>query len=281
MKKKILAMVLSLAMCCSMTACGSANKDTATSGGASSDKKAASKNDNGSDLAYIQDKGTLIVVGVTDFAPMDYKDESGNWIGFDADMASAFAESLGVKAEFVEIDWDNKIMELDGKTIDCVWNGMTLTDEVTSSMACSDAYCNNAQVVIVPNDKADKYQTVDSIKELTFAVEAGSAGEDQAKALGLNYTAVKAQADALMEVAAGTSDAAIIDSLMAAAMVGEGTGYDKLTYTVGLNSEEYGVGFRKDSDLVAELNKFFADSKADGSMEKCAETYKVQAALAK
>ena len=213
---------------------------------------------------------------------MDYKEDgSDEWIGFDADMAKAFAESIGVEAEFLEINWNNKIMELDGKTIDCVWNGMTLTDEVTSSMACSDAYCNNAQVVIVPKDKADKYQTVDSIKELTFAVEAGSAGEDQAKALGLNYTAVKAQADALMEVAAGTSDAAIIDSLMAAAMVGEGTGYDKLTYTVGLNSEEYGVGFRKDSDLVAELNKFFADSKADGSMEKCAETYKVQAALTK
>lgn len=278
MKKKILAMVLSLAMCCSMTACGSANKDTATSGGASSDKKAASKNDNGSDLAYIQDKGTLIV-GITDFEPMDYQKGSDEWIGFDADMANAFAKSLGVKAEFVEIDWDNKVLELDAKSIDCVWNGMTLTDEVTSSMACSDAYCNNAQVVIVPQDKADQYQTVDSIKELTFAVEAGSAGEDQAKELGLNYTAVKAQSDALMEVAAGTSDAAIIDSLMAAAMVGEGTGYANLTYTVGLNSEEYGVGFRKDSDLAAELNKFFKDSKADGSMEKCAEKYKVQAAL--
>ena len=253
--KKLLSLLLVAAMGLSLVGCG----------GSDSGSK--------SDMEYVKDKGTL-VVGVTDFAPMDYKDESGNWIGFDADMASAFAESLGVKAEFVEIDWDNKI-------IDCVWNGMTLTDEVTSSMACSDAYCNNAQVVIVPKDKADKYQTVDSIKELTFAVEAGSAGEDQAKALGLNYTAVKAQADALMEVAAGTSDAAIIDSLMAAAMVGEGTGYDKLTYTVGLNSEEYGVGFRKDSDLVAELNKFFADSKADGSMEKCAETYKVQAALTK
>lgn len=231
-----------------------------------------------SDVAYIQDKGSLIV-GITDFAPMDYKDENGDWIGFDADMAKLVAEKLGVEVEFIEIDWDNKIMELDGKTIDCVWNGMTLTDEVTSSMACSDAYCNNAQVVIVPQDKADQYQTVDSIKELTFAVEAGSAGEDQAKELGLNYTAVKAQSDALMEVAAGTSDAAIIDSLMAAAMVGEGTGYANLTYTVGLNSEEYGVGFRKDSDLAAELNKFFKDSKADGSMEKCAEKYKVQAAL--
>ena len=260
--KKLVALVLVAVMGLSMVGCG----------------KKDSSNDSKSDLEYVKEKGTL-VVGVTDFAPMDYKDDSGNWIGFDADMASAFAESIGVKAEFVEIDWDNKIMELDGKTIDCGWNGMTLTDEVTSSMACSDAYCNNAQVVIVPQDKADQYQTVDSIKELTFAVEAGSAGEDQAKELGLNYTAVKAQSDALMEVAAGTSDAAIIDSLMAAAMVGEGTGYANLTYTVGLNSEEYGVGFRKDSDLAAELNKFFKDSKADGSMEKCAEKYKVQAAL--
>lgn len=260
--KKLVALVLVAVMGLSMVGCG----------------KKDSSNGSKSDLEYVKEKGTL-VVGVTDFAPMDYKDDSGNWIGFDADMASAFAESIGVKAEFVEIDWDNKIMELDGKTIDCVWNGMTLIDEVTSSMACSDAYCNNAQVVIVPQDKADQYQTVDSIKELTFAVEAGSAGEGQAKELGLNYTAVKAQSDALMEVAAGTSDAAIIDSLMAAAMVGEGTGYANLTYTVGLNSEEYGVGFRKDSDLAAELNKFFKDSKADGSMEKCAEKYKVQAAL--
>lgn len=260
--KKLVALVLVAVMGLSMVGCG----------------KKDSSNDSKSDLEYVKEKGTF-VVGVTDFAPMDYKDDSGNWIGFDADMASAFAESIGVRAEFVEIDWDNKIMELDGKTIDCVWNGMTLIDEVTSSMACSDAYCNNAQVVIVPQDKADQYQTVDSIKELTFAVEAGSAGEAQAKELGLNYTAVKAQSDALMEVAAGTSDAAIIDSLMAAAMVGEGTGYANLTYTVGLNSEEYGVGFRKDSDLAAELNKFFKDSKADGSMEKCAEKYKVQAAL--
>ena len=102
-----------------------------------------------SDLAYVQGKGTL-VVGITDFEPMDYKNENGEWIGFDADMAKAFAESLGVSAEFVEIDWDNKIMELDSKTIDVVWNGMTLTDEVKAAMECTNAYCNNAQVVVVP-----------------------------------------------------------------------------------------------------------------------------------
>ncbi len=153
---------------------------------------------------------------------MDYKDADGNWIGFDADMAKAFAESLGVTAEFVEIDWDNKIFELEGKTIDCVWNGMTLTDEVTSAMECSKAYCNNAQVVIVHADQADLYQDVDSLKELNFAVEAGSAGEAQAKSNNFSYTPVQQQSAALMEVAAGTADAAIIDSLMAAAMVGEG-----------------------------------------------------------
>ena len=205
-----------------------------------------------SDLAYVQGKGTL-VVGITDFEPMDYKDESGNWIGFDADMAAAFAKSLGVSVEFVEIDWDNKIMELDGKTIDCVWNGMTLTDEVKSAMECSNAYCNNAQIVIVPADKAEQYQDKESLKELTFAVEAGSAGEAQVTELGAEFTPVTTQANALMEVAAGSSDAAVIDSLMAAAMVGEGTGYANLTYTVQLNSEEYGVGFRKGSDLAAAL----------------------------
>lgn len=274
--KKILVLMMTLIMTLSLAACGSPKEEKETSSNAPSDNSSSEE----SDVAYVKDKGTL-VIGITDFAPMDYKDESGEWIGFDADMAKAFAESLGVKAEFVEIDWDNKIMELDGKTIDCVWNGMTLTDEVKSSMSCSNAYCNNAQIVIVPKDKADKYQDTDSLKDLSFAVEAGSAGEEQVKSLDLKYTAVKAQADALMEVAAGTSDAAVIDSLMAAAMVGEGTSYADLTYTVGLNNEEYGVGFRKGSDLTAALNDFFAASDKDGSMAKIAETYSVQAALIK
>ena len=102
-----------------------------------------------SDVAYIQEKGNLII-GITEFEPMDYKDESGEWVGFDADMARLTAEKLGVEAQFVVIDWDNKIMELESKTIDVVWNGMTLTAETTSAMECTNAYCNNAQVIVVP-----------------------------------------------------------------------------------------------------------------------------------
>ncbi len=251
-------------------------EDTAPAADQSADQTAAD-----SDLAYVQSKGTL-VVGITDFEPMDYQDENGEWIGFDADMAKAFAESLGVSVEFVEIDWDNKILELGSKAIDCVWNGMTLTDEVTSAMACSNAYCNNSQVVIVPADKAADYADVEACKDLSFAVEAGSAGMAEVEKLGYSFTEVKDQATALMEVAAGTSDAAVIDSLMAGAMVGEGTSYDNLTYTVSLNAEEgeqYGVGFRQGSDLAAALNDFFTAAYADGSMQACAETYGIQAAL--
>ena len=132
---------------------------------------------------------------------------------------------------------------------------------------------------MVPADKADQYQTIESLKDLVFAVEAGSAGEAEVTALNLATNPVLAQADALMEVAAGTSDAAAIDALMAAAMIGEGTSYANLTYTVGLNSEEYGVGFRKGSDLAAELNAFLVKIYANGELQKIAETYKVQAAL--
>lgn len=146
-------------------------------------------------------------------------------------------------------------------------------------MECTDAYLQNAQVVVVPSDVADQYQDTDSLSDLSFAVEAGSAGEKEVSALELDYTSVTAQADALMEVNAGTSDAAVIDLLMAAAMIGEGTGYADLTYTVSLNSEEYGVGFRKGSDLAGELNEFFAQCYEDGTMQQCAETYGVQAAL--
>ena len=277
--KKLIALLLAGCMMASMVVgCGS--KEEAAEAPAATEEAAEAEDtaEAESDLAYVKEKGVL-VVGITDFAPMDYKNEAGEWIGFDADMAKGFAEKLGVDVEFVEIDWDNKILELDGKTIDCVWNGMTLTDEVKAAMDCSNAYCNNAQIVIVPADKADDYQTVESLEGLAFAVEAGSAGEAAVTDLGLDCTPVKAQSDALMEVAAGTSDAAVIDSLMAAAMVGEGTGYADLTYTVGLTTEEYGVGFRKGSDLVAELNAYFVEAYADGSMQECAANYGVDAAL--
>ena len=286
--KKTLSLALALTMALSLAACGnsgasssSAPADASGSSSQANSSTSSSSANTESDLAYVQDKGTL-VVGITEFEPMDYQNTDGEWIGFDADMAKAFAKSLGVEVQFQVIDWDNKIMELDGKTIDVVWNGMTLTDEVTSAMSCSNPYCNNYQVVVVPADVAADYPDAASMSELNFAVESGSAGEEQAELNGFTSTPVLDQATAVLEVESGTADAAIIDSLMADAMVGEGTSYEDLTYTISLNEEEgeqYGVGFRKGSDLVEKLNQFFVDSYADGTMTALAETYGIQAAL--
>ena len=253
--KKLIAVILAFVFVLSLSACGA--------------------NEPASDLEYIADNGK-IVVGITDFAPMDYEDENGEWIGFDADMAKKFAEYLGVEVEFIVIDWDNKIFELENKSIDVVWNGMTLIDKVKNAMGCSDPYCKNAQVVVVKSDVAAQYQDEASLADLAFAVEAGSAGKEIVESLGLDFTEVAYQSDALMEVAAGTSDACVIDLLMAGAMIGEGTGYPDLTYTVSLTSEDYVVGFRKGSDLVAKFNEFWAEVCADGTVLEIAKLYGVQ-----
>ena len=284
--KKIVSLALALLLSLSLVACGGTNNgaaDNANTAGNSGNTTNNSENTDAadgeqageSDLQYIKDKGTL-VVGMTDFAPMDYRDENGEWIGFDADMAKAFGEYLGVEVEFLEINWSNKLMELDTKGIDVIWNGMTINDEVKNGASVSEPYCLNGQVVVLPADKAEDYETVESLKDLSFAVEDGSAGAEQLDLLGLTYIAKTTQADALMEVASGASDACVIDLLMAGAMIGEGTSYPDLTYTVQLNSEEYGVAFRTGSDLVDEFNTFWKEAYDAGTVMETATTYGVQ-----
>ena len=282
--KKWLALALALATATTLTACSnSTGGDTGTPSGspAPSGSQAAVE----SDTQYVKNKGTL-VVGITYFEPMDYKAEgSDEWIGFDADMAKAFAESLGVEVEFSEITWDYKVEELESKAIDVVWNGMTLTDEVTSSMATSNPYCTNYQVLVYPADKAADFENLTSLEGLSVAVESGSAGEDAAEALGASTVPVQSQPNPVMEVFAGTSDSAVIDVLMAAAMIGEGTSYADLAYSVNLNeaqglaAEEYGVGFRKGSDLVDAFNEFWAAAEADGTALETATTYGLEDAV--
>jgi len=225
-----------------------------------------------SDLETIKTNGTL-VVGITDFAPMDFKDDKGEWIGFDADLARMFAEEIGTEIEFQEIDWDGKIMELNAGTVDCIWNGMTLTDEVDEAMECTITYALNAQVVVMAADKLADYADAESLKGLSIAVEAGSAGEAVAQENELEINSVQSQTAALMEVAAGTSDACIIDKTMADAMTGEGTSYADMGYELALSSEEYVVGFRKGSDAAAVLDEMFTKWIEDGTLAKLSEKY--------
>ena len=279
--KKIIAMLLVLLLTLScFIACGSApTADEAGSNDATTDvvsDDSQTADDGGSDLAFVQANGKL-VVGITDYAPMDYKDDNGEWTGFDAEFARLFAEELGVDCEFfVLADWGKKIFELDSKNIDCVWNGMTITEEILLTSSVSDPYVVNAQVVVMKADVVGNYTDVESMKDLTFAVESGSAGETCLNDAGLvKYVAVQDQGAAVMEVAAGTSDACVIDITMANAMTGEGTSYADLTYSVALTEEEYGVSFRKGSDLTAKFNEFMAELKADGTLQELAAKYEL------
>ena len=270
MKRKLTALALALGLTLSLAACGGG--ETPADDTPAPETPAAETPAAESDVAYIQDKGTL-VVGITEFAPMDYLDENGEWIGFDADMARAVADALGVDVEFSVIEWGNKLMELDSKTVDCLWNGMTITDEITGGASATNPYAVNAQVVVLKSGIADQYQDAESLSGLNFAVETGSAGEAAAQEAGLTYVGVSDQATALMEVSSGTSDACIVDLLMAGAMIGEGTSYPDLTFTVRLTEEDYGVGCRKGSDLTDFINEQFKALYADGTIQALAEEY--------
>ena len=277
MSKKIIAVVLAAIVAVIGFVFVGCNKDGGETTTAPSDSSSASGEAN-ADWDAIKESGNL-GVGITEYEPMDFQDENGEWTGFDAEYAKAVAEKLGLTVKFVEVDWDNKEMELSSKKVDCLWNGMTITDELKKSMDISDAYVINAQVIVMKADAIEKYKTTDDMKELTFAVEAGSAGASAAKDAGLKTKEVDLQTTALTEVKAGTSDACVIDITMAKAMVGEGTSYADLAVGTSLTEEEYGVGCRQGSALVSKINEATKELAADGTMKKLAEKYNLSLAF--
>lgn len=280
MKKKIIALALCLTLIasivCLFAGCGDNKVDNtkeslqAVVDGVNSGDETATML---KDVDYVKNNGKMII-GITEYAPMNYKDADGNWTGFDTEFAELVCEKLGVEAEFFVIgDWGQKVNELNSKNIDCVWNGMTITDDLKQTMSISDPYVINAQVIVTKEANAEKYATAEDLAGATVAVESGSAGEKEAIAAGLNTVAVAAQSDALKEVKAGTADACIIDITMAKAMTGEGTSYEALTYTGSLSEEYYGIGFRKNSDLAPEVQKIIEELKADGTLDALAAKY--------
>ena len=272
--KRLVSAFLAGAMALSLAACGgSASTSTAASSAAASAAPASSVAAD-SDLAYIQSNGKM-VIGYTVYEPMNYTDADGNFTGFDTELATAVCAKLGVEPDFVEINWDTKIVELDAKSIDCIWNGMTLTDDVMANTACTKAYAKNAQVVVMKAD-ADYSTTADLVGK-TVVAEAGSAGEsaisEDESLSQADYVSKSVQTDCLMEVAAGTADAAVLDLTLATAMIGEGTDYANLAIKDELNAEEYGAAFRKGSDAADAVNAAFDELKADGTMQALADKY--------
>lgn len=278
--KKYLNGMLALTLALSLCACGAPASQSQSASGADSASTAEAADTTtetdaaDSDLAYIQDKGSM-TIGYTVYEPMNYTDENGEFTGFDTELATAVCEKLGVEPDFVEINWDTKFVELEAKSIDCVWNGMTLTDDIQANQATTKPYVKNAQVVVMKAD-ADYTSTADLVGK-TVAVEAGSAGQSTVEGdenlMQADVITKTVQTDCLMEVAAGTADAAVLDLTLASAMIGEGTDYADLVIKEELNVEEYGVAFRKGSDAAAAVDAAFEELKADGTMQALADKY--------
>ena len=275
-KKNLLALLLALCMCFALAACsnGDSNQASTPSDSAKPSDTAPSDTAPESDLAAIQGKGEMII-GYTVYEPMNYTDENGEFTGFDTELAKAVCEKLGVKPVFQEIVWETKEVELNAGTIDCVWNGLTIDDDRKATMEITDPYVVNAQVVVMLAD--NDYTDTSSLADKVVCAEQGSAGqttiEGDENLAQATFVPKTVQTDCLMEVAAGTCDAAVLDITLAKAMIGEGTDYANLVIVDQLAEEYYGVAFRKGSDACAATNAAFDELRADGTMQALAEKY--------
>lgn len=277
-RTSLASLALALILGLSLTACGTAGGSAPTSAPASSSSasapaESASADD---DWSYIKNKGTLNI-GITEYKPMNYYDETGKLVGFDTDFAKAACEKLGLTPNFIVIDWDSKELELSSKNIDCIWNGLTVSEERRPNMDFTTSYLTNQQVVVIRTADAGKYTDLASLSDASSVAEEGSAGETAIKKdlSGSTYTAVSSQTNALMEVKASTADFAVVDFTTAKAMTGSGTNYADLQILEGisLTNEEYAIGFRKGSSAVEQFNTVIGQLQQDGTLAGLAKTY--------
>lgn len=275
--KKLTAFILSALMAVTVLAGCSGQSSVSEASKSNSDSQSST-----GDWSYIQDKGDL-VIGITYFEPMNYKDENGELTGFETEFAQSVCEKLGVKATFQKIDWDSKEVELNAKTIDCIWNGLTITDDRQANMGISTPYMENKQVMVTKAENADKYASAEAVKGATVVAEKKSAGEEVAESddffKDANYVSVDSQAKALLEVKSGTADIAIIDYVMSIGTIANGTDYADLKVVEGKDfaQEQYGIALRKgDTETLEKINNAIQDVANDGKLEEIAKKYSLQ-----
>ena len=279
--KKIIALLMAGMMTASVFAgCGAA--ETGSSGSSTDSSGSTDSSSETSDTAdwdYIKNKGKM-TIGITYFEPMNYKDDNGELTGFETEFATAVCAELGVTPEFQEINWDSRELELNANTIDCIWNGMTITDERKENMDISVPYMENKQVMVCRAEDVEKYSTADGLDGANVVAEAGSAGEDVAKGneyfSKAKYASVSAQSTALFEVKSGTSDIAVIDYVMSIGTLAEGTDFSdlKVVEAQSFEPEQYGIAFRKNSpETLKNVNAAIQKLADNGKLKEIADKY--------
>lgn len=259
MKKKVLTViavvVLAVSMAVGLTACGNNQKK---------------------DWDYIQERGKMIV-GYTNYPPLDIKDASGNVSsGFDYELAKEVGKKLGVEVEFKEINWANKVLDVNSKKIDCIWNGMTVNEELKKNLTLSNSYMRNRQAIIVKADET-RFTDLESLKNSNIGAEAGSAGAAfiENNNLNSNYKKAEKQLDLFFEMEANKLDVAVLDSIMAGYYMNLETYKGKYkVLEINTDQEEFAIGFRKgDTTFAGKVNNAIAELKKDGTLQTLANKY--------
>lgn len=273
--KKLLALLMALTMVFCFAACGGNDAPETTTEPANGEvtDNAGAENNN--------DAAKTIVVGYTIYEPMNYKDESGKLVGFDTELAEAVFGNLGYEVIFQEIEWSSKYTDLDSGTIDCVWNGFTCNTADDDGVLRSEKvdfsynYMENRQVVVVKADAA--VETAADLNGKFGVAESGSAGEAYAKGFeGTMFKGFIKQTECLTEIKAGTADFAVVDAQLAKSYVGKGDYADlKVVDALSSDVEYYGIGFKKGSELTAQVNAQLEALGADGTIAALAEKYGV------
>lgn len=260
--KKLIALIMSIAMLLCFASCGT--KDTASDSDSNADKK------------------DTIVVGYTIYEPMNYKDENGKLIGYDTELAEKVFGNLGYDVTFKEIVWENKYTDLNSNVIDCIWNGFTCNASDEDGVSRTDKvdfaynYMENLQVVVAKNDSGIK--TAADLSGKIASAENGSAGETYANSFeNIVFKGASVQTDALLAVKSGTADFAVLDNQLAKSYCGKGD-YENITIIDGLSSdvEYYAIGFKKGSNLTAKVNAELTKLGADGTIDALAKKYGVE-----
>ena len=275
MKRKsvlLLTVALITAILFALASCGSNNSKTPT--GSTRDPSSSARE--------------KLICGVTLYEPMNYKDNSDNWTGFDTEFALLVGDKLDMDVEFQLIEWSNKFFELNSGAITCIWNGFTANAEESDGTPRVDlcdmtySYMLNQQCVVIKADRAGEFSSAASLTGKSAAVESGSAGETAAKDLvgsGGETFGASAQINTFMEVKSGAVDCAVVDILLAQKTVGSGDYADLVIADIELDSEVYAIGLKSGSDLTAKINQAMKELYDDGTLATLAKKYGLENSL--
>jgi polar amino acid transport system substrate-binding protein len=228
-----------------------------------------------------------LICGVTEYEPINFRDDKGNWTGFDTEVALLVGEKLGLKVSFQEIDWGNKYQELESGTINAIWNGFTANSSEngvprSAMVDFSYSYMLNQQSIVIRSARSNEFNSKDDLAGKKAACESGSAGESAAQGLigdTGSITGTPAQINTFLEVKSGAVDFAVVDILLAQRLTGTGDYSDLTIANITLDYEVYAVGFKKGSDLTQKVNKALKELYDEGILNDIAKKYKLENTL--